>query len=620
MTFDANGNLVEVDDGGINRRTNPGDNTGVWSSINGDIQVTEFHSIAYDTNFDIIIGGTQDTGAVEQTGTGSTTWNTVRQADGGKVAVDDSTVGTSVRYLSNQRLGNFTRRTCNPACANAFPGLAGGVPALVTGTGGNAQFYTPIEVNTSNPLRLLIGANNDVYESLDRGNNVSTVPAAGGANVRANSDARMVYGHPNNAELIYLGFGTQVFVRTTAGGNLAATAGAFPGGTVSGVAVDPANQNTAYVIDNTQVFQTTNGGTTWTDITGNITADGAGSFRSIAYIPSAAGDRLAVGTNAGVLISVQGSFGTWFQLGTGLPNAPVWDLDYDATDNVLVAGTLGRGAWTLTSVSTLNVPPVAQCMDITVPTDPGVCSAAVASIDDGSFDPEGGNITLEQIPPGPYAQGKTDVTLVVTDDQGATDSCDAKVTVEDLEPPNITCPEDITIECDIDPIPANTGNATATDNCDSSPTITFSDAETPGTCPQEKEIARTWTATDASGNTSSCTQTINVVDTTAPGITCNAPSTIIPPDAPISFTATAIDNCDPNPTVVIVDSDCFMFTKKGKRIDKTESCEVQVDGDTITILDSGGVGDRIVWTVRSTDACGNVEEVTCGVDVVNPAQ
>jgi len=57
-------------------------------------------------------------------------------------------------------------------------------------------------------------------------------------------------------------------------------------------------------------------------------------------------------------------------------------------------------------------------------------------------------------------------------------------------------------------------------------------------------------------------------------------------------------------------------TIKGKRIDKTESCQVQVDGDTITILDSGGVEDHIEWTIRTTDVNGNVVVVTCGVDVV----
>ena len=129
------------------------------------------------------------------------------------------------------------------------------------------------------------------------------------------------------------------------------------GGRVRDIAVDPANLNNVYVIDdNNGVFQTTDGGmTTWTDITGNITSDGAGNFRSIVYIQGTM-DRIAVGTNAGVFVSIAGSFGTWLQLGGGLPNAPVWDLDYDAPDDVLVAGTLGRGAWTIAEVSTLDVP------------------------------------------------------------------------------------------------------------------------------------------------------------------------------------------------------------------------------------------------------------------------
>ncbi|NIR30257.1 MAG: RTX toxin [Gammaproteobacteria bacterium] len=532
MTFDVNGNLIEVGDGGVTRRTSPADNTGDWFSINGDIQVTELHSIAYDTNFDIIIGGTQDTGAIEQTGTGSTIWNSVRpffQADGGKVAVDDSVAGTSVRYFSNQNLGFFTRRTCNPGCTDALPALTGRGPA---------QFYTPLDINTNDPTRLLLGTVGGLSESLDQGNTASIVP---GAAVTANSDAAMVYGHPNNVDLIYVGAGTQVFVRTTAGGNLTATAGAFPGGRVFGVTVDPADEDIAYAIGNATVFQTVDGGDNWTDITGDITEDGAGTFRAIEYIESTMNDRIVVGTNAGVFVTYEGSLGTWFVLGTGLPNAPVWDLDYDATDDVLVAGMLGRSAWTLANASMLNAPPVAQCMDVTVPTDPGMCEATGVSVDDGSFDPEGKPITLEQIPPGPYPLGMTDVTLLVTDDQGATDSCDAKITVEDVEPPTVFC---------------------------------------------------------------------------------NAPDTIVPPDAPISFTASAADNCaaETGVSTVITAFDCFKFTKKGKRIDKTESCQISFSGDTITILDSGGVDDHITWTVEAEDGSGNQASEECEVLVVNPGK
>ena len=107
-----------------------------------------------------------------------------------------------------------------------------------------------------------------------------------------------------------------------------------------------------------------------------------------------------------------------------------------------------------------------------------------------------------------------------------------------------------------------------------------------------------------------------------PTIFCNAPPTIIPPDAPISFTASANDNClaETGVTTVITGFDCFTFTKKGKRIDKTESCAVSFADDTISILDSGGVGDHITWNVTATDGGGNLTNAVCEVEVVNPGK
>jgi hypothetical protein len=91
----------------------------------------------------------------------------------------------------------------------------------------------------------------------------------------------------------------------------------------------------------------------------------------------------------------------------------------------------------------VNLPPEAICKNVTVNTDPGVCTAASASVDDGSFDPDGDAITLVQVPPGPYPLGPTNVTLTVTDDQGASDSCTAIVTVVDITPPLVSCVESV---------------------------------------------------------------------------------------------------------------------------------------------------------------------------------
>lgn len=212
------------------------------------------------------------------------------------------------------------------------------------------------------------------------------------------------------------------------------------------------------------------------------------------------------------------------------------------------------------------------------------------------------------------------VSLTVSCNDGNWEVCSSPVIIRDTSIPSIVCPNDIEIECHESKDPANTGQATATDNCDAAPDITYSDVETPGSCQAEKIIARTWTATDNCGNTNSCVQIINVQDKTPPVISCNTPATITPPDAPTSFTATATDNCDLSPSVVITGYDCYKYTKKGKRIDKTESCVVEIAGDQITILDSGGVDDHIAWTVEATDNCGNISTKQCGVLVVNPVQ
>jgi subtilisin family serine protease len=119
-----------------------------------------------------------------------------------------------------------------------------------------------------------------------------------------------------------------------------------------------------------------------------------------------------------------------------------------------------------------NRPPVARCNDVSVPTDPGLCSAAVASVDDGSSDPEGGALTLAQVPPGPYGLGPTPVVLTVTDPEGATDHCTATVSVIDSELPTLA----VSLAPDVLWPPNHklrTVRATvaASDNCDPSPQL-----------------------------------------------------------------------------------------------------------------------------------------------------
>jgi hypothetical protein len=284
---------------------------------------------------------------------------------------------------------------------------------------------------------------------------------------------------------------------------------------------------------------------------------------------------------------------------------------------------------------TVNLPPLVNAGNDIVSECNATGGSNVTLDGSGSTDPESNPLTYQWSCPGIILSTPNSVTSSGFFPLGSTTTCrldatdvaacpaDAEfvqVSVVDTTDPAITCPSDITIECDESTDPSNTGEATVSDTCDSAADISFSDVVSAGACPDESTITRTWTAIDGSGNSDSCVQVITIVDTEAPVISCNAPATIVPPDAPISFTATASDNCDPDPLVELTEFDCFMVTSKGKVIDKTESCVVSLDGDTVTILDSGGVGDQITWTVRATDRCGETQEVGCRVGVVNPAR
>jgi hypothetical protein len=112
---------------------------------------------------------------------------------------------------------------------------------------------------------------------------------------------------------------------------------------------------------------------------------------------------------------------------------------------------------------------------------------------------------------------------------------------------------------------------------------------------------------------------ISTIDNTPPVVNCNATTTIKPPDTPLTFTATATDHCDANSIVVIPDWDSFKYTKKGRRVTKKDSAMVEIAGNRIIILDSGGVGNNISWTVIATDESGNTGTTECTVEVINPS-
>jgi photosystem II stability/assembly factor-like uncharacterized protein len=502
LAVDAAGNLIEGSDGGITRRTSPRSNTGDWFSINGNLQITELHDIAFDPVSSMLVGGAQDTGSPLQFVPGGLTWFEFTQGDGGDTQVDPTSAGAgrSIRYTSNQNLGGARRTTFDSSgipISSVLLGLnTGGAPRP------QVRFLTPLELNRANPVRLVIGFNDAVWESSDQGDNITSLGAGTGGAIA------MAYGHPANAEILWVSTGGTVLVRNVAGGALAPTAATFPGLAALDIALDAVDPATAYVVGldaagAPAVFRATGTGDTWTDVTGDLTVLDPGRLRTLAFVPGTP-DKIFVGADRGVFVTSTASLGFWNRVSKTLPNALVMDMDYAAGTDTLYIGTMGRGAWSLAGASAVDLPPAARCQDVTVPAD-NMCrgTATPAQVNDASFDPEGAAVSLGPLSPAPpYPLGVTPVSLAMSS-PGGDESCQARVTVVDVTAPSITAPPARTITVCLN---ANIGQPSTSDNC--GPVTVTSDA--PAKFPLGATTV-TWTARDPAGNTRTATQRVTAV-------------------------------------------------------------------------------------------------------------
>lgn len=146
-----------------------------------------------------------------------------------------------------------------------------------------------------------------------------------------------------------------------------------------------------------------------------------------------------------------------------------------------------------------------------------------------------------------FQVGVTMVTCTATDSAGNHSNCSFTVTVNDTQPPVISCPGNVSSDGNIfGSCSANvsTGTATATDNC---PGVTVTGVRSDGmplNAPYPQGTTTiTWTARDASNNTASCQQTVTVTNP-APVVTITGPpsGSIYPVGTSVSFTATFTDN------------------------------------------------------------------------------
>ncbi|GEM_PF-5047487 len=249
-------------------------------------------------------------------------------------------------------------------------------------------------------------------------------------------------------------------------------------------------------------------GTRW--INGNITFRFTPTI-STPIITASGTTTFCNGGSVTLSTSVTGVTYQWFQNGSSIAGAT--SSNYAATQSgnytVMVTNAASCTRTSAPLTVTVNAPPViTSCpANVTVNNTSGQCGAVVtypAATASGSPAP---SITYSQNSGTFFTAGITTVTVTATNICGSA-SCNFNVNVNDNENPVITCPSDVTASPDPGQCYASNvalGSASVNDNCPGASAANDAPANFPaGT------TSVTWTATDASGNTATCTQNVTV--------------------------------------------------------------------------------------------------------------
>lgn len=364
----SHGKLVIGNDGGVySRPLSDTQQYGDWADLNSTLHSWQYYDARSGTLGGQTIGvwgGLQDNGTALLT-SGSTQMVEPAGGDGFDVVVDPENANNMVgeytygaMYSSTDGGHSFADYVSPTCAAQAITGLPGGPRSDCDPA---PRFLTPLVPDQQNKNVWLTGGEY-VWVTTAGWHTACTTKACSWSNVFDTGSHHAV------TALSSAGGGNVIYAAWVAGGNpgpsFASGIATNYGGTwhqlntsnlpnryIAGITVDPNNAAHAYVVYNGysrrwipgggvgHVFETLDGGSTWTDISGNL-PDAPGDALVLSH------GKLALATDIGVFTAVanQGASTSWSRLGTGLPNASVNDITIGPDGN-LYAATHGRGIW-----------------------------------------------------------------------------------------------------------------------------------------------------------------------------------------------------------------------------------------------------------------------------------
>lgn len=248
--------------------------------------------------------------------------------------------------------------------------------------------------------------------------------------------------------------------------------------------------------------------------------------------------------------------------------------------------------------STTNDPN--QCgavVSYTAPTTVGTCGTVSCDVASGAFDPVG--------------------TTTVNCTSASEDRCSFTITVTDAQPPNITCPANVTANNDPGLCSAvvNYPAPTVSDNC---PGVGAPACAPPsGSVFQKGATPVNCSVADQVGTSAACRFSVTVRDVEPPRVACALQiSQLWPPNHTmrnVGLAASAVDNCPgPLPLTVAVFGDEDDETQTGDGRFSPDARDIATDSLRLRAERIGGIDGRVYLDrVSTVDTSGNPGWVCC---------
>ena len=340
--------MMCVNDGGVWRSTDRGTS---WSNLNSTLNLTQFYRIASDpSNASHILGGTQDNGTQRTLGTMN--WEGAFGGDGGEVCFHD----VDNNYILGETQNNGVQRSANGGAS---------FTSATNGLTGSGSWVAPLKSHPDS-AGIFYTARQAVFKTTTWGASWFPISGSTGGTVREMAISK------SNPEIMYVTSGSAVLKSSDRGYTFTNVGAAVPNRTITGIYIHPDSSDVVLLCESGfgggHIFKSTNGGTNWSDISGNLPDSPANDL--LIYHPGMSSSVYLIATDVGVFMS--NNYGTsWSELSDGLPNTVAMHFDYNEAASKLRIATHGRGVYeitNLTGVSSIsNVNPESFSLDQNYP-------------------------------------------------------------------------------------------------------------------------------------------------------------------------------------------------------------------------------------------------------------